>query len=211
VSRAPGRRERKKLETRDRILDCAIALFATHGYHTTTMGDIGECADVARATVFNYFARKEDLVVAWFDLRRDELAVVLAESETSAADTPSRLRGAFRAIAHLFEDDPRAGRAMVRAWLLAGGPLLTPQSDTSQMFADIIRGGQQHGDIAPDVDADRVGRLLFDAYLGDLYRWVNDDHDQFALQRNLLATLEILLTGIAVDELPEQRRRTAVR
>ncbi len=211
MSRVLGRRERKKLETRDRILDCAVALFATRGYEPTTMGDIGECADVARATVFNYFARKEDLVVAWFDLRRDELAAVLAESETSAAGTPSRLRDAFRAIAHLFEDDPRAGRAMVRAWLLAGGPLLTPQSDTSQMFVDIIRRGQQHGDIAPDIDADRVGRLLFDAYLGDLYRWVNDNNDQFALQRNLLATLEILLPGIAVNEVPEQRRRTAAR
>ena len=61
-----GRRERKKLETRERIFESGVALFAAHGYDSTTMEQIGERADVSRATVFNYFARKEDIVFEWF-------------------------------------------------------------------------------------------------------------------------------------------------
>lgn len=191
-----GRRERKKLETGNDILRCAVELFTTRGYDATTMDEIAECADVSRATVFNYFARKEDLVVAWFGRRRTELATSLAEVDRHAAGGADRLRRTFRAIVHLFEDEPRTGRAMVRAWLRAGGPLLTPTSDTTRLLADIVRSGQQHGDISPDIDPDRAGQLLFDAYLGVLYRWVNDETGRFTFGGELLATLELALDGL---------------
>lgn len=197
MSKTLGRRERKKLETRQRIVDCAVDLFAGGGYDSTTIEDIAECADVARATVFNYFSRKEDLVLAWFDRRRADLAKILAEGEKHASDTSSRLQHALRAIARLYDDNPRKGRAMVRAWLQAGGPLLTPESETSHLFANTIRSGQQQGDIPPDLDADRAGQVLFDAYLGVLYRWMNDEDGQFGFEENLLAMLDLLLAGIA--------------
>jgi AcrR family transcriptional regulator len=196
LSSGLGRRERKKLETRDRIVDCAAALFAGGGYDSTTMDDIADCADVARATVFNYFSRKEDLVLAWFDRHRGELAEVFAESVGPATDTSGRLRHGFRAIARFFTHDPATGRAMVRAWLRAGGPLLTPESETPHMFAGMIRSGQREGDVAADIDPDRAGLVLFDAYLGVLYRWVNEEDDQFPFEQNLIAALDILLAGI---------------
>ena len=119
-----GRRERKKVATRNRIFQCAMDLFTSRGYDSTTIEDIGECADVARATVFNYFRRKEDLVLEWFDRRRAELAEILAEAQQESTDTSSRLRRAFAGLARNFEDDAATARAMVRAWLRAGGPLL---------------------------------------------------------------------------------------
>lgn len=196
MSSGLGRRERKKLETRDRLVDCAATLFTERGYDSTTMEDIADCADVARATVFNYFGRKEDLVLAWFDRRRGELAELLADVGEAETDTSGRLRHALRTIARFFTHDPATGRAMVRAWLQAGGPMLTPGSETPHIFVSMIRSGQQEGDVAADVDADRAGLVLFDAYLGVLYRWVNDEDDRFPLEEDLLAALDILLGGI---------------
>src|SRR5918993_1512545 len=118
-----GRRERKKLETRERIFESGVALFATHGYDSTTMQQIGERADVSRATGFNYFARKEDIVFEWFGRLRAEFAKALAE------------------------DDPATGRAMVRAWQRAGDPLLADETDTPQLLADTVRAGKRAGDI----------------------------------------------------------------
>jgi AcrR family transcriptional regulator len=195
VSTAAGRRERKKLESRERIVECAASLFTSRGYDATTMEDIGECADVSRATVFNYFPRKEDLVLAWFDSRRTDLADVLGGTDDQPGDAPSRLDRAFRALAHLFEDDPATGRAMMRAWLHAGGPLLSPDSDTALLFSAAIRAGQEQGDIAPDADPDRAGQVLFDAYSGVLYRWVTADDDA-RLEADLVATLELILRGL---------------
>ena len=193
MSRVPARRARKALELRARLIECAAALIAARGYEATTMEDIGECADVSRATVFNHFPRKEDLVLAWFDSRRTELAGLLAHRKLGTA---SELRRAFRALARIFEDDPKTGRGMVRAWLQAGGPLLTPTSDTTNLFADIIRAGQERGDIARQTDADRAGFLLFDAYIGVLIRWANAKHSPPDLEKNLLKVLELILKGI---------------
>jgi len=197
MSRPPGRRARKAFELRDRLIECAAALIAARGYEATRMEDIGESADVSRATVFNYFLRKEDLVLAWFDRRRAELASQLARGNQLPRSTVSELRRAFRALARIFEDDPKTGRGMVRAWLQAGGPLLAPASDTTRLFADIIRAGQEHGDIARQTDADQAGFLLFDAYLGVLYRWANAKHSPPDLEKNLLKVLELILKGIA--------------
>jgi AcrR family transcriptional regulator len=191
-----GRRERKKLETRKRIFESGVALFAAHGYDSTTMEQIGERADVSRATVFNYFARKEDIVFEWFGRLRAEFVKALSEDDRPTVDSTSRLRRAFRVLADLYEDDPATGRAMVRAWQRAGGPLLADQSDAFQFVADAVRDGQRAGDIPRDVDPERAALILFDAYLGVLYRWVVDETDQLALGEQLTATLDMLLPAI---------------
>jgi TetR/AcrR family transcriptional regulator, cholesterol catabolism regulator len=191
-----GRRERKKLQTKDRIIECAVALFAARGYDATTMDDIGECADVSRATVFNYFARKDDIVSEWFVRRRTDLEEFLAEAEQQTADTLSRIREAFGGLARVYEDDPRTVRAMVRAWMRAGGPLGAYASATPALLADTVRSGQEHGDIRRDFDAARAGLIMFDAYMGVLYRWVADESGRYAFEENLLATLDVILTAM---------------
>lgn len=201
-----GRRERKKLATRDRIFECAVALFASRGYDATTMEDIGECADVARATVFNYFSRKEDMVDEWFVRRGAELAEILAEAEGESSDTPNRLRRALRAVASFYEDDPTTGRAIMRASLSSGGPLRAYTSASPGRFADTLRLGQQRGDIPSDVDPVRAGLLIFDGYLGVVYRWVADEDGGHALEENLVAMLDLILAGIARERPAEGSR-----
>jgi AcrR family transcriptional regulator len=57
-----GLRERKKVETRRRITETAVALFAERGFERVPVADIAAAADVSTATVFNYFPTKEDLI-----------------------------------------------------------------------------------------------------------------------------------------------------
>jgi AcrR family transcriptional regulator len=58
-----GLRERKKREARQRISDVATRLFAQRGFEAVTVVEIAEAAGVAKATVTNYFPRKEDLLL----------------------------------------------------------------------------------------------------------------------------------------------------
>lgn len=59
------RRSRKRLATRQSISDAATRLFNERGFDHVTVDDIAAAADVGRKTVFNHFARKEDM---FFDL-----------------------------------------------------------------------------------------------------------------------------------------------
>lgn len=57
------RRENNKRETRQRISDVATAMFCARGFDAVTLDEIAVAASVSRMTVFNYFARKEDLML----------------------------------------------------------------------------------------------------------------------------------------------------
>ncbi|MHB8219642.1 MAG: TetR/AcrR family transcriptional regulator [Acidimicrobiales bacterium] len=66
-----SRRERKKAETRARIVASATALFLERGYDATTMRDITDKADVAPRTFYLHFRSKADVALAryqdWFE------------------------------------------------------------------------------------------------------------------------------------------------
>jgi AcrR family transcriptional regulator len=55
-------RERKKLLTRQALIDTAEALFAERGFDKVTVAEIADAVNVAAKTVFVYFPTKEDLV-----------------------------------------------------------------------------------------------------------------------------------------------------
>ncbi|HEY0778610.1 MAG TPA: helix-turn-helix domain-containing protein [Gemmatirosa sp.] len=66
------RRESKKRETRQRISDVATALFYARGFDAVTVDEIATAAGVSKMTVFNHFARKEELILD----REDELKLL---------------------------------------------------------------------------------------------------------------------------------------
>ncbi|MFJ9779108.1 TetR family transcriptional regulator [Amycolatopsis sp. NPDC101161] len=55
-------RERKKLLTRQALIDAAEAMFAERGFDGVTVAEIADAVNVATKTVFVYFPTKEDLV-----------------------------------------------------------------------------------------------------------------------------------------------------
>jgi AcrR family transcriptional regulator len=65
-------RESKKRETRQRISDVATGLFCARGFDAVTIDEIAVAANVSKMTVFNYFARKEDLMLD----REDDLKLL---------------------------------------------------------------------------------------------------------------------------------------
>ena len=74
-------RERNKAKRRDAIIDAAIRLFATRGYHETTIPEIAEAAEVAPRTVSLHFPAKLDIVRADIETAGHTFEVAFAQRD----------------------------------------------------------------------------------------------------------------------------------
>jgi AcrR family transcriptional regulator len=119
VAEAPGLRQRKRQQTRERLTRAAMALFLERGFEATTLDDIAAAADVSRRSFFHYFASKEDVVFAWHEESTAALIAAVAarpasESMLTAAET------AIAAMARQLEP----GEAIAMARLKRDNPAL---------------------------------------------------------------------------------------
>jgi TetR/AcrR family transcriptional regulator, regulator of autoinduction and epiphytic fitness len=100
-----GRRARKALETRRRVLDASEALFTRDGYAATTMTAIADRADVAVQTLYAVFGNKRAILTELIDARvvGDDHAGSLPDREEWQAmereTDPYRQLALFAAIA----------------------------------------------------------------------------------------------------------------
>jgi AcrR family transcriptional regulator len=181
----------------DRLYTAALELFAEQGYEKTTIDQIAERADVARGTFFNYFQRKEDLVITWAQRRRQRLQEVMDLSPARDDDTTVQLERCMSALAEFNEAERTVTQVMLTAWLKAGQPLHEAPEYAGEVFVKVIAAGQARGDVAPDLDPVLAGNMLRDAYLGVLYRWCQATEAAVPLHVHLRALLRVALTGVA--------------
>ncbi|MET7289292.1 TetR family transcriptional regulator [Streptomyces sp. NPDC005573] len=86
-------RDRKRRQTRERIIETAFALFMERGFDVVTVDEIAQRAEIGRTTFFRYFGDKQEVV---FSTEDDFLHALTAAMD----DTPAEpLRDLARALA----------------------------------------------------------------------------------------------------------------
>ncbi|MCU1311292.1 MAG: transcriptional regulator [Candidatus Angelobacter sp.] len=93
----PGRRQRRREETEQRILSAAVRLFEKQGYTSTTVEQITEAADVGKGTFFNYFPSKDHILLSLFGMLRVEFDHLEREAR-EVTDVRAHLRAFARRI-----------------------------------------------------------------------------------------------------------------
>jgi AcrR family transcriptional regulator len=164
-----GLRESKKHETRQLISDCATRLFVENGFEATTIADIAAAARVAKKTVTNYFARKEDLA---FD-RQEEFVQGPARTVAGREEGESALSALQREfLAGAERRDPVIGFAGERfTRMIAESPTLTARlrdlhDRREEALFHVLAAelGAEEGDLGPRAVAAQLGateRVLF--------------------------------------------------
>jgi AcrR family transcriptional regulator len=100
---------------RDRLLDAADELFYEEGVHTVGIDRVIAAAGVAKASLYNTFGSKEELVRAYL-LRRHEARQARVSRKLARYDTPrDRLLGVFDVLDELFAEPGFRGCAFLNA------------------------------------------------------------------------------------------------
>lgn len=136
---APGRRERKKEQTRLALIDTALDLFARQGYDATPIEQITDALDLSRRTFNRYFTAKEDVVLA---VARDVQAELLLHLRAQpAALSPAE---ALRAMFLTFLDGLRAAdrardlaRYLLHSAVISENPVLAAHGEQLAHAKDV--------------------------------------------------------------------------
>ncbi len=73
------------------IVEVALKLFATEGYHAASISKIAKTAGISKGLMYNYFESKEDLLIAVVDGGLDELISMFDNLEAQLSDEGFRL------------------------------------------------------------------------------------------------------------------------
>jgi AcrR family transcriptional regulator len=100
--------DEEKEERRAAILAAAKRVFATKGYHATTIADIARAAGLSYGSIYWYFPSKDALFHELMELEAQALREHVTDAlvNTPAADSPTApFRAAVRATFEFFEAD----------------------------------------------------------------------------------------------------------
>jgi AcrR family transcriptional regulator len=190
-----SRRERKKIETRERLLASAWDLYRSKGFEATTVEEITNVADVAKGTFFNYFSSKEEklgpLAVWRMEQLRDDIDV--------AKGAPSSALERIKLLLHNLTEDffPSHDLARRTFFMLAyRSEQESPPLLLRRVFTELVREAQAQGELRDDVDPRLLSKILMVASLRDP-RHLHTHEEQAAPQADMPRTLEILLEGLA--------------
>ena len=171
-----GLRERKKEQTRQLIADTAWRLFADRGFEQVTVAEVAREAQVAPATVFNYFPTKEDLFYSRLEAFGTRLLQAVAAREPGEpvlAAFRRRLLEPGGLLAQVEAGDARALQRLrtINQVIAASPALLARERQAIAGTADALAGllaaeaGAPTGDVSAQVAADAllgVQRALID-------------------------------------------------
>ena len=190
-----GKREKAKMERRERLYEAALELFRTQGYEATTVSQITTRAGLAKGTFFNYFSTK-DAVLRYLGTREIGRLSSASLSATSGSAL-NRLKRLLGALATSLEKDRDLVCLIFRSGISvpellagdAGGFSLQPTASL------LIRQAQRLGEINTELDPDMLAAALDALYLQQLVRWCESTRP-YSLEERLTGIADLLLLGM---------------
>jgi AcrR family transcriptional regulator len=191
---APDRRAVRRAQGRLRVFRAAVELFAERGFDATTMDDIAERAEVARATVFNYFQRKTAFLDEWSAGRRQQALAAVRAEHLDDHPLPEILCRYMVELARLSTGARPETVALMGAAIHSTNVLGSPP--LARELATFVARAADRGEVRPGVDPDLAGLLVATGYFGVLSEWISAEPAPFDLEARLLQMVALLCGGL---------------
>jgi len=156
--------------TRAHIIETAARAFAEHGYEGVSLNELVRTSQVSKGAFYFHFPSKEELALACFRAKQEELLARLL-AEEAPPKLAERLAFLMRRRAGLVREDPSLGcvtrlGSELNVRSAPGSTYASFQDLALQLIADLIREGQRGHDFRTDLDPEAAARAIFATILG---------------------------------------------
>ncbi len=169
-----GIRESKKEEKKERLLKESLELFIEKGFDQTSIEDITGKAGVAKGTFYNFFEKKEDVLLYYLDREmvksRHEIQQNIGDMKT-IVDKLELLIITY--LKYIFRDKGFA-KVLVRERICKMGTgknwneMLLMQS-----IKQLLDEAKDKGELRENVDLDNMSEIVFAVYTMYTIYWMN--------------------------------------
>ncbi|GAA0679499.1 ScbR family autoregulator-binding transcription factor [Kitasatospora atroaurantiaca] len=166
--RSPDLRQDRAHRTRELVLHSAAELFATRGFHGTSVQDVATAAGMTKGAVYFHFPSKDVLALAVVEehyTRWPALLEAARARKLGPFDTVlTMVDGAAEAFAH--DAVVQAGARLQIESNLIGLPLPTPYVGWIDLLTALLTEAADQGELRAGVDPAAAARTIVSAFFG---------------------------------------------
>lgn len=191
-SSAGGVREARRLETRVRLFDAALAEIGRSGLAAADVTAIAAVAGVVRGTFYFHFPTKEHVLV---ELERNEEVKIVAELGDTHADAGDLASVLLQLVQHVLAAERRVGPVLFRDMLGLHFSSARPVEDevtqhpVAAFLINAITEAQHAGRVPSDADAGELGVFFLTGLFALLATGVHDSATSDALLSRYVTTI----------------------
>jgi AcrR family transcriptional regulator len=199
------RRERERLETRDKILEAAREMFATQGIEATTMRAIAQRIEYTPTAIYHHFKDKDALIIELCHGDFRKLGRRFTQMER-IDDPVERLRGIGMAYVEFAIANPHHYQIMfmTRTPAHEHPEEKNPEEDAYGFLLATVQEGIDAGRFLPEYqDAHELAQMTWSSVHGIISLQIAKCHDPWVDWRDLRTTagriIDALVRGILRD------------
>jgi AcrR family transcriptional regulator len=180
---------------REELAGTAARLFAEHGFHGTSMGDLAEAMRVQKASLYSLTPSKQELL---YRIMRDGADAFHAGLDAIPEEVPAvdRVRRALRSHLRVVSEQLDLATVFTREWRYLEGAhrdeILEERRRYEERVRELFREGVEAGELRSDLDVGAAVLLVLSA-ANWAYTWLTPGRDTDALAERFTA---ILVDGI---------------
>lgn len=180
-------RSEQAAQTKKRLTETALRLFAERGYHNVSIADICSSVGVTVGVFYHYFKTKSDVYRA-VSMQIDEVFRAIPLTQTDA------VARALEILHHYGRETERLGRDTMSVIVTPSNQLIYPNNFAAKLLRQTLETGRKTGQVRADVPLDDQMAVLFSIIWGQVCLWCGGRADDLtgAIDRAAAAAAAML-------------------
>lgn len=201
MKQSPAISQDTQQDTRQRILDAAVEVFANKGYHDARVDEIVELSGTSKGAVYFYFPSKQHIFLALVDEFARLLQEGLAQALMQETEGIRRVNAALKSVMITFGEYRHLAKIFLIQAAGLGEAFEEKRMEIHNRFVQVIQlyleQAVKDGDIPP-IDPEIAALAWMGAINEVVIRWVLVGHPE--PERSLTALRAVLLRSIGISE-----------